>query len=124
MTECVEVGSGLPTHYTDYAKRGGKDAFEIEHIWADHAGKHEDEFAHQTEFAEYRNRVGDLLLLPRSFNASYGDMTYEYKLPHYLTQNLLAMSLHERAYDHNPGFLKFIERTGLPFEPMPEFKKA
>jgi hypothetical protein len=124
MTEYVEVGSGLPTHYTDYAKRGGKDAFEIEHIWADHAERHADEFAHQTEFAEYRNRVGDLLLLPKSFNASYGDITYEEKLPHYLTQNLLAKSLHERAYDHNPGFMKFIERTGLPFKPMPEFKKA
>ena len=51
-------------------------------------------------------------------------MTHEQKLPHYLKQNLLAKSLHETAYDHNPGFLKFIERTGLPFEPMPEFKKA
>ena len=33
---------------------------------------------------------------------------------HYDSQNLLARSLHEHAYDHNPGFLRFREQTGLP----------
>ena len=28
------------------------------------------------------------------------------------------------AYDHNPGFLHFLERSGLPFRPHAEFKKA
>ena len=124
MTEFIELGSGMPSRYTDYAKRGGKDAFEIEHIWADHPERHEDEFGHPSEFAEYRNRVGDLLLLPKSFNASFGDMTYEEKLPHYNAQNLLARSLHPKAYEKNPGFLRFIEQTGLPFGPVGEFKKA
>jgi len=67
MTEFVETRSGLPSHYVDYAKRGGKGGFEIEHIWADHPERHEDEFAHPSEFAEYRNRIGDLLLLPKNF---------------------------------------------------------
>jgi hypothetical protein len=124
MTDFVETGSGYPSRYTDYATMGKKDAYEIEHIWADHAERHEDEFSHPSEFAEYRNRVGGLLLLPKSFNASYGDLTYSEKLPHYNGQNLLARSLHEGAYDHNPGFLRFIERTGLPFKPLPEFNKA
>ncbi len=35
------------------------------------------------------------------FNASYGDLPYKEKREHYLTQNLLAQSLHERAYEHN-----------------------
>ena len=70
MTDFVETQSGLPSHYVEYARRGGKDGFEIEHIWADHPERHEDEFAHPSEFAEYRNRIGDLLLLPKSFNAS------------------------------------------------------
>ncbi len=124
MTEFVEVGSGMPSHYTDYAKRGGKDAFEIEHIWADFADRHEDEFGHPSEFTEYRNRVGGLLLLPKSFNGSYGAMRYEDKLQHYDSQNLLARSLHPKAYENNPGFLRFIAETGLPFYPMGEFKKA
>ncbi len=42
--------------------------------------RHDDEFAHPSEFAEYRNRIGGLLLLPKSFNASYGDLPYEEKL--------------------------------------------
>jgi hypothetical protein len=32
MTEFVETRSELPSHYVDYAKRGGKAGFEIEHI--------------------------------------------------------------------------------------------
>ncbi len=124
MTDFIETRSGMPSHYVEYAKRGGKDGLEIEHIWADHAERHEDEFSHFGEFAEYRNRIGDLLLLPKSFNASYGDLPYEEKLAMYDSQNLLARSLHPNAYDHNPGFLRFIERSGLPFRPHPEFRKA
>jgi hypothetical protein len=124
MTEFVETRSGLPSHYVDYAKRGGREGFEIEHIWADHAERHEDEFSHPSEFAEYRNRVGDLLLLQKSFNASYGDLPYEEKLVKYDSQNLLARSLHENAYDHNPGFRRFVDESGLAFRPHSEFQKA
>jgi hypothetical protein len=124
MTEFVETSSGMPSHYADYAKRGGKGGFEIEHIWADHPERHEDEFAHPSEFSEYRNRIGDLLLLPKSFNASYGDLPYEEKLVHYDSQNLLARSLNENAYDHNPGFRRFIDESGLEFHPHPAFHKA
>ena len=124
MTEYVETRSGMPSHYAEYAKRGGKGGYEIEHIWADHAERHDDEFAHPTDFAEYRNRIGDLLLLPKSFNASYGDLPYDRKLGHYDSQNLLARSLNENAYSHNPGFVQFVAASGLPFQPHAEFRKA
>jgi hypothetical protein len=124
MTDFVETRSGMPSHYVDYAKRGGKGGFEIEHVWADHPERHDDEFAHPSEFAEYRNRIGDLLLLPKSFNASYGDMPYEQKLVHYDSQNLLARSLNRIAYDHNPGFRHFIQQSGLPFRAHEAFRKA
>jgi hypothetical protein len=124
MTDFLETESGLPSRYGDYIKRGGKGAFEIEHIWADHAERHTDEFSHPSEFGEYRNRLGDLLLLPKSFNASYGDMPYEQKLSHYDSQNLLARSLHKNAYQHNPGLLRFIERSGLAFKPHDTFRKT
>ena len=123
MTDYVQVRSGLQSRYVEYAKRGGKDGYEIEHIWANHPERHTDEFAHPSEFAEYRNRVGDLLLLPKSFNAAYGDRPYEEKLPHYYSQNLLAGSLNEQAYRLNPGFKRFVEESGLPFAPQSEFKK-
>lgn len=123
MTDYLETRSGQASHYAEYAQRGRK-GYEIEHVWADHPERHADEFAHPSEFQEYRNRIGGLLLLPKSFNASYGDLPYEKKREHYLGQNLLAKSLHERAYEHNPGFRRFIEDSGLPFRPHAEFKKA
>lgn len=123
ITEYVETRSGLPSRYPEYVIRGKK-GYEIEHIWADHPERHQDEFGHPSEFQEYRNRIGGLLLLPKIFNASYGDLPYSEKYQHYAGQNLLARSLHENAYDHNPGFKRFLAESGLAFIPHPTFRKA
>lgn len=123
MTDYLETRSGMASRYVEYAQRGRK-GYEIEHVWADHPERHTDEFAHPSEFQEYRNRIGGLLLLPKSFNASYGDLPYAQKREHYVGQNLLARSLHERAYDHNPGFRRFIGESGLSFRAHAEFRKA
>jgi uncharacterized protein with ParB-like and HNH nuclease domain len=103
-------------HYT----RSGKDQqpYEIEHIWAD-------KFAYQPNiprrrFADLRNRLGALLLLPKDFNASFGDMPYAKKLPKYMGQNLLARSLHPDCYQNNPTFLRMVRDHKLPFQPFPE----
>jgi hypothetical protein len=104
--------------------RGGKTGYEVEHIWADKPEWHTDQFYHSADFAENRNRIGGLLLLPKSFNASYGDLLYDQKLPHYNGQNLLARSLHPSCYDHNLGFLRYIEQSDLAFRPHKEFKRA
>ena len=141
MTDYVETSSGQASRYAEYDQRG-RNGYEIEHIWANHPERHADEFAltqlshiggsrRQREkdkeptsaFSEYRNHIGGLLLLPKSFNASYGDLPYAEKREHYLKQNLLASSLHEKAYERNPGFLRFIEESGLPFRAHVEFKR-
>ncbi len=124
MTDYVETRSGQASRYAEYIKRHGKNGYEVEHIWANHPERHNDDFDHPTDFVEYRNRIGGLLLLPKSFNASYGDDPYAKKRDHYYGQNLLAQSLHERAYEHNPGFLRFCKEAGLMFKAHPEFKKA
>jgi hypothetical protein len=124
MSDYVETQSGLPSHYTEYVERAGKNGYEIEHIWAEHPERHAEEFSHPSDFEEYRNRVGGLLLLPKSFNASYGDLPYSDKRGYYVSQNLLAQSLHEQAYEHNPGFRRFIEASGLPFRAHAEFCKV
>jgi hypothetical protein len=124
ITDYVETSSGLSSRYAEYVQRKGKNGYEIEHIWANHAERHEDEFTQQADFQEYRNRIGGLLLLPKSINASYGDLPYADKREHYLKENLLAQSLHESAYDHNPGFLRFARDRTLPFRAHAEFKKA
>ncbi|MEX1406440.1 GmrSD restriction endonuclease domain-containing protein [Hydrogenibacillus schlegelii] len=124
MTDYVETQSGRPSRFHEYIQRQGAQGYEIEHIWANQYDRHADEFSHPSDFAEYRNRIGGLLLLPKSFNASYGDLPYEEKRKHYLKQNLLAQSLHEEAYEHDPGFVRFVKESGLPFRPHAEFKKA
>ena len=124
LTDYVETSSGLASRYSEYIQRNGKNGYEIEHIWANHSERHEDEFTQQADFQEYRNRIGGLLLLPKSFNASYGDLPYKEKREHYLKQNLLAQSLHELAYERSPGFLRFVKEKSLPFTAHAEFKKA
>lgn len=123
LTDYVETQSGQPSRYLDYVSEG-KGRYEVEHIWSDHPERHTAEFPHPADFAEYRNRIGGLLLLPKRFNASYGSLTYEAKLPHYNTQNLLARSLHPQCYEHNPGFRQFVNASGLPFKTCPQFLKA
>jgi len=123
MTDYLETRSGLASRYPEYMAQGKK-RYEIEHVWANHPERHRDEFAHPSDFAAARNRIGGLLLLPKSFNASYGDLPFEEKLPHYFGQNLLARSLHPKCYENNPGFLRFVEQTGLPFKPVTTFRSA
>ncbi|MFZ1754969.1 MAG: DUF262 domain-containing protein [Caldilineaceae bacterium] len=123
LTDYVERESGMAQHYVEYVTSTGKHRIEVEHIWANKPERHTDEFSHPTDFREYRNRFGGLLLLPKSFNASYGALPYTEKLPHYFGQNILAQSLHPDCYKRNPGFLQFIERSGLPFRPHEQFLK-
>jgi len=124
ITDYIEQQSGLPSRYMEYVSGQGSSRYEIEHIWADKPELHTDEFSHAYDFQNYRNRIGGLLLLPKSFNASYGDLEYKKKVPHYNKENLLARSLHPLCYDHNPGFFRFIEKSGLPFRPHNEFNKV
>ncbi|MCY4353290.1 MAG: DUF262 domain-containing protein [Truepera sp.] len=123
LTDYVETQSGQPPRYPDYVNEG-KTRYEVEHILADRWDRHTDEFDNQYDFDQHRNRIGGLLLLPKSFNASLGDLSYPEKLPHYDSQNLLARSLHPLCYEHNPGFLDFKNRSSLPFVPHEEFDTA
>lgn len=118
ITDYVETQSGQDSRYQEYIK------YDVEHIWANHPELHEEEFSHEIEFKEYRDRIGGLLLLPTKRNKAFSNLPYEEKLERYLEENLLAQSLHERAYERNPGFQDFIQRSRLSFHPCPNFKKA
>jgi len=124
MTYYIEKESNIATDFVKYVSKDIKKPFEVEHIWPDVHGYHEDEFPLNHEFSDYRNRIGDLLLLPEDFNQSYSDLPYEKKLPNYNSRNLLARSLNQLCYQKNPSFLRFIEMSGLPFTPHSKFKKA
>ena len=122
ITDYLEQQSNTDSHLADYVRTSGSNRYEVEHIWANHAERH-DEFDHPSDFKRHRNRIGGLLLLPKSFNASYGDDPYESKLKHYNTQNILARSLHSQAYERNPGFINFIQSSGIPFKAHDSFTK-
>lgn len=124
LTAYVEAGSGKTLDFETLVSSSIKNRYQIEHIWANQYDRHRDEFQHPADFAEYRNRLGDLVLLPSDINQSFRDRPYAHKLEHYAKQNMLLASLSPKAYAHEPGFLHFKERTGLPFRPHEEFRKA
>jgi hypothetical protein len=109
-----------------YLERNRKDPFEVEHIWANKFERHTDEFSNEFEFAEQRNSLGDLLLLPKSFNASYGALEFSVKVDHYFSQNPLAKSLCEKNYSNNPNFARKVKDHDLPFKAYgpDEFKRS
>ena len=123
LTHWVEGQCGLASHFEDLVSEGRARPFEVEHIWADHFSRFTDQFAHEADFHNDRDRLGGLLLLQRGLNQSLGDATYEDKREAYVTkgENLLARSLHPAAYTNNPGFRSLIDRTGLQFRPYDRF---
>ena len=116
ITAIVAVGANEPKYMLI------DDDIEVEHIWADKFEDHMDEFIDKGEFASRRNVIGDLLLLPKSFNASYGDKPFSEKVVQYMGQNILAQSLNALKYKNNPGFMSFKEVSKLDFKPYSEFK--
>ena len=123
MTHHIERESGMPTQFDQYVRRDMTKPYEVEHIWANHPEIYTDEFANENEFNMYRNRFGDLLLLPRGTNQSFSDAPYTSKLDFYYGENLLAKSLHTKAYQKNPNFLNYVQRSSLPFKPHAVYKK-
>ena len=124
VTAFVEQQSGASTTFSTYFISPGKKPYEVEHIWADKFDEHRGEFEQQHEFDTYRNHIGDLVLLPQGTNQSYGAMSYDKKLEHYLKENLLVKSLHPKAYENNPNFVKMAQKLGLSFKPHKTFGKA
>ena len=116
ITAIVAVGANEPKYMLI------DDDIEVEHIWADKFEDHMDEFIDKGEFASRRNVIGDLLLLPKSFNASYGDKPFSEKVVQYMGQNILAQSLNALKYKNNPGFLSFKAKSNLAFKSYSDFK--
>lgn len=124
LTYYVERGSGLPTKFEDYVNREIRNPYDIEHVWADHYERFQNEFETEDDFQLARNKFGDLLILSQDKNRSFNDATYDKKLSMYFGENLLAKSLSENCYKNNPQFKKFIEGQSLPFKAEAEFTKA
>lgn len=120
LTAYLEAECGVPSSFADYVSRSIKKPFEIEHIWADDYSEFTGVFSTAQEFADYRNRLGGLILLPQGINQSLGAGSYKDKLTAYFGQNLLAKTLSPDCYQKNPSFLAFAARTELPFRAYPD----
>lgn len=121
-----ECGSEADFNALIRTKKDGQkniDLYQIEHIIADKYERHTKEFEEQSDFSNWRNYIGGLLLLPESFNKSFGDKPYKDKIEHYFGQNLLAKSPSEKCYQNNPEFLKYKQRSNLPFQSHKYFGK-
>lgn len=124
ITSFIEQKSGFNSTFEKYYHNPGGKSFEVEHIWADKFFNHKDEFEQESDFQEYRNRIGALVLLPRGTNQSYGAKPYNDKLKHYIKENLLVQSLCPLTYQNNPNFLSMKNRLNLPFKAHENFKKT
>ncbi|MFI3327276.1 MAG: DUF1524 domain-containing protein [Clostridia bacterium] len=98
--------------------------FEIEHIWGDKFDEHRDEFEQSSDFEDYRNNIGSLLLLPNGTNQSFSSDKYEDKLVHYIKENTYVQTLHQKYYEKNPNFIKSEIIKKLGFKPYSQFKKV
>jgi uncharacterized protein DUF262/RAMA domain-containing protein/uncharacterized protein DUF1524 len=124
MTAHVQHACEGGEHEYDFL-RGARD-YEIEHIWANRFERHKDSVKTTAEFYLRRNRLGALLLLPKSVNASFRDDPYERKIEHYYAENRLAASLHPKSRLRNTPFTHYLRDSrdsGLDkaFQPCPEF---
>ena len=123
MTAYIEQGAGKTTTFRTYYDSPGGKHFEVEHVWADKFEVHTDEFKDKSDFSNWRNSIGALVLLPRGTNQALSDMPYAEKIEHYLKENLLASSLCPLTYDRNPNFVKWAKSRNLQFTSHPEFTK-
>lgn len=124
LTGFIEQQSGASTNFSTYFVSPGKKSYEVEHIWANKFGEHRDEFEQQHDFENYRNRIGDLVLLPGGTNQSYGAMPYAEKVEHYVKENLFVQSLHPKVYENNPNFIGMAKDLDVPFKAHESFAKA
>lgn len=81
-------------------------------------------FADSKEYAEQRNLLGALILLPRARNRSLQDKSYKEKLPIYATENVLAQTLNPAFYGNNPDVAKFnVARPEVGLASVADFEK-
>lgn len=124
MAAYIDQLAGKSSDFITYFSAPNGRPYEIEHLWGNVYERHRDEFEAQSEFEEFRNHLGGLVLLPKGTNQSYSNRPYEEKLLHYVKENLLTSSLNPLTYENNPNFTRLITEHNLNFKPHPEMKKA
>ena len=108
---------------------GGKNGYDIEHIFSNHPDNIEEYFADKIEFDGKRNTLGALLLLEGSRNRSLSDDLYENKVESYrnspfLWNRLLSSEYQKDKSDPKLKKLKeYAKENNLEFKPYDKFDK-
>ncbi|MCI5123171.1 MAG: DUF262 domain-containing protein [Candidatus Electrothrix sp. AR5] len=110
-------------------KCGGR-TYDIEHVLAntykvfvDSNEKREQDFSSEAEYKSERDKLGGLLLLPRSRNRSLKDKPFSAKVSKYTSENILAQSLNKDFYENNPQVERFVEGGKISLKPYTVFNK-
>ncbi|MEU6443373.1 DUF262 domain-containing protein [Streptomyces sp. NPDC047046] len=121
LTGFVETGCGRADEMDSYLD--GRKPFEIEHIWANDFTRYQPETRTRIKFDSARNRLGALLLLPKSSNSSFQALPYEKKVEYYSRENQLAGSLHTKSRERNAPYNQFLRLHKLEqlARPFPRF---
>jgi hypothetical protein len=110
LTAYVETGLDNPNRITDYL--GEDRPWQIEHLYANHRERHAD--MDLATFRALRARLGVLVLLRRSDNASYNDLPLDQKRRYYAKENGLAAILSpDYRKNRHPQLRKFIAANGI-----------
>lgn len=104
--------------------------FDIEHIFAEDYQVFEEsvddvdnDFESSAEFKTSRDKLGGLILLPRSRNRSLQDKPYSDKVAKYASECILAQLLNSDFYENNPQLERFLESSGLDLKAYDVFNK-
>lgn len=96
-----------------------KDAYDVTSLPATHG------FNDAKDYAEQRNRIGALALLPRSRNRSLQDNSYGDKLAAYASENVLTQTLSDGFYKNNPAVTRYLaDNPKLVLIALPTFGKS
>ena len=121
MTSHVESASGCGNRFAEYAAEGCDGCHTIEHLLPRNTDPGPCGFAGKDELCTWRDRLGDLVLLPEDVNRSLKNSPYADKAGAYRVHNLLAASLDGRSYGENPSFARYARESGHPFRPYRRF---
>lgn len=111
LTAYVEAGCKIDIgaeHYLDSPY-----PFQVEHVFANHPERYGAEIPDPVTFRSLRARLGVLLLLPSSDNASFNDAPYGEKVGYYSRHNRLAAILDPKNQRRNPSVHNFVTKNGL-----------
>jgi uncharacterized protein with ParB-like and HNH nuclease domain len=111
LTSYVEVGCGKRDMSADYLHEDR--AWQVEHLWPNHADWYSSEIPDPGDFSVLRSRIGSLVLLHRKDNASLSDMRFHEKVERYGRQNNLTAILNPGHRKNNTFVRDFVNNNDL-----------